>query len=103
MEKWPIEHVAVEQTIHVQNFQTAQIMGSARGAAIAIAAMYAKPVFEYAPLSVKQAVVGVGRADKKQVAGMIRQILKMDEVLPYDEADAAAVALCHAMTYRAEG
>ena len=55
-----IDHVAVEQTIYVQNFQTAQILGAARGAAIGTAAMRGLPVFEYAPLRIKQAVVGMG-------------------------------------------
>ena len=63
-----VDHVAVEQTIYVQNFQTAQILGAARGSAIAVAAMRGLPIFEYAPLRVKQAVVGKGRASKEQVA-----------------------------------
>ena len=62
IEDWPVRHVALEQTIYVQNFQTAQILGAARGAAIAAAAVLGKPVFEYPPLRVKQAVVGFGRA-----------------------------------------
>jgi crossover junction endodeoxyribonuclease RuvC len=57
-----VRHVALEQTIFVQNFQTAQILGAARGAAMAVAALHTLPVFEYAPLRVKQAVVGAGRA-----------------------------------------
>ena len=51
-------HVALEQTIYVQNFQTAQILGAARGAAITAAALQAREIFEYAPLRVKQAVTG---------------------------------------------
>ncbi len=53
-----VRHVALEQTIYVQNFQTAQILGAARGAAMTAAALHELPVFEYAPLRVKQAVVG---------------------------------------------
>lgn len=100
IEEWPIRHAAYEQTIYVQNFATAQILGAARGAAIAAAAVLGKPVFEYAPLRVKQAVVGHGRAEKEQVAGMTRQILHLSENLALDESDAAAVALCHAFTWR---
>ena len=55
-----VRHVALEQTIYVQNFQTAQILGAARGAAIAAAALRGLPVFEYPPLRVKQAVAGRG-------------------------------------------
>ena len=102
IEEWPIRHIALEQTIYVQNFQTAQILGAARGAAIAAAAVLGKPTFEYPPLRVKQAVVGYGRASKEQVAGMVRQMLQLPERLPFDESDAAAVALCHAHAWRKE-
>lgn len=100
IEDWPIRHVALEQTIYVQNFQTAQILGAARGAAIAAASVLGKPVFEYPPLRVKQAVVGFGRASKEQVSGMTRQLLRLPATLPFDESDAVAVALCHAFTWR---
>jgi crossover junction endodeoxyribonuclease RuvC len=93
-------HVALEQTIYVQNFQTAQILGAARGAAIAAAALREKPVFEYAPRRVKQAVVGRGGAAKDQVARTVMGLLGHGRPLAFDEADAAAVALCHAYTWR---
>jgi crossover junction endodeoxyribonuclease RuvC len=96
----PVRHVAIEQTIYVQNFQTAQILGAARGAAIAAAACAGVEVFEYAPLRVKQAVVGLGRASKEQVARTVAQHLAVTASLPTDEADAAATALCHAFTWR---
>jgi crossover junction endodeoxyribonuclease RuvC len=95
-----VDHVAVEQTIYVQNFQTAQILGAARGAAIGTAAMRGLPVFEYAPLRVKQAVVGMGRASKEQVARTVQNITGTNFELRFDESDAAAVALCHAFTWR---
>ena len=93
-------HVAIEQTIYVQNFQTAQILGAARGAAIAAAAMRGLPVFEYAPLRIKQAVVGMGRASKEQVARTLQGMTGTDFGKCFDESDAAAVALCHAFTWR---
>jgi crossover junction endodeoxyribonuclease RuvC len=96
---YEIDAVAVEQTIYVQNFQTAQILGAARGAAIAAAAVADKPIFEYAPLRVKQAVVGVGRASKEQVARTVMSLTGTGDTLQYDESDAAAVAMCHAFTY----
>ena len=95
-----IRHVALEQTIYVQNFQTAQILGAARGAAIAAAALRGLPVFEYPPLRVKQAVAGSGRASKEQLARTVRSLLGHARALPADEADAAGVALCHAFTWR---
>jgi crossover junction endodeoxyribonuclease RuvC len=99
LETYAIDAVAVEQTIYVQNFQTAQILGAARGAAIAAAAVLGKSVFEYAPLRVKQAVVGVGRASKDQVARTVMGLVGHGRTLAHDEADAAAVAICHAFTY----
>ena len=95
-----IRHVALEQTIYVQNFQTAQILGAARGAAIAAAALRGLPVFEYPPLRVKQAVAGSGRASKEQLARTVRSILGHARTLAFDEADAAGVALCHAFTWQ---
>jgi crossover junction endodeoxyribonuclease RuvC len=95
-----VRHVALEQTIFVQNFQTAQILGAARGAAISAAALRALPVFEYAPLRVKQAVVGAGRASKEQMARTVMSLLGHGRTLAFDEADAAGVALCHAFTWR---
>jgi crossover junction endodeoxyribonuclease RuvC len=95
-----VRHVAMEQTIYVQNFQTAQILGAARGAAMAVAALHGRPVFEYAPLRVKQAVVGIGRASKEQMARTVMALLGHGRTLAPDEADAAGVALCHAFTWR---
>jgi crossover junction endodeoxyribonuclease RuvC len=100
LEGMDVRHVALEQTIYVQNFQTAQILGAARGAAIAAAALRERPVFEYPPLRVKQAVVGAGRASKEQVARTVMALLGHARTLAPDEADAAGVALCHAFTWR---
>ncbi|HVT72765.1 MAG TPA: crossover junction endodeoxyribonuclease RuvC [Lacunisphaera sp.] len=94
------DHVALEQTIYVQNFQTAQILGAARGAAIAAAALRDREVFEYPPLRVKQAVTGQGRASKEQMARTVMAMLGHGRMLAVDEADAAGVALCHALTWR---
>ena len=95
-----VRHVALEQTIFVQNFQTAQILGAARGAAMAAAALRERPIFEYAPLRVKQAVVGAGRASKEQMARTVMALMGHGRTLAPDEADAAGVALCHAFTWR---
>jgi crossover junction endodeoxyribonuclease RuvC len=97
-----VRHVALEQTIYVQNFQTAQILGAARGAAMAAADLGGLPVFEYPPLRVKQAVVGAGRASKEQMARTVMAMLGHGRPLASDEADAAGVALCHAFTWREE-
>ncbi len=93
-------HVALEQTIYVQNFQTAQILGAARGAAISAAVLLGAEIFEYPPLRVKQAVVGHGRASKEQMVYMVMALLGHGRKLAFDEADAAGVALCHAFTWQ---
>jgi crossover junction endodeoxyribonuclease RuvC len=95
-----VRHVAIEQTIYVQNFQTAQILGAARGAALSVPGALDLPVFEYPPLRVKQAVVGVGRASKEQMARTVMALLGHGSALAFDEADAAGTALCHAFTWR---
>jgi crossover junction endodeoxyribonuclease RuvC len=98
IEEYSPAAVAIEETIYVQNFQTAQKLGAARGAAIGQAALRGIPVFEYSPLRIKQAVVGYGRASKEQVTKQVSGLLKLQQILPFDEADAAAAALCHALT-----
>ena len=95
-----VRHVALEQLIYVQNVRTAQILGAARGAAVSAVAIEGLEIFEYAPLRVKQAVVGVGRASKEQVARTVMAHFGQSAALGFDEADAAAVALCHAFTAR---
>ncbi len=101
LQDFEVRHVALEQTIYVQNFQTAQILGAARGAAIAAAALHGhEDVWEYPPLRVKQAVVGAGRASKEQMARTVMSLLGHGRMLASDEADAAGVALCHAFTWR---
>jgi crossover junction endodeoxyribonuclease RuvC len=97
---WKPRHVSCEETIYVQNFKTAQIMGAARGAALSAAAIRQIPVFEYAPLRVKLAVVGFGRASKEQMAQTLAQMLNLPEALPYDESDGLGLALCHALTWQ---
>ena len=96
-----IQHVAIEETIYVQNFQTAQILGAARGAAIAVAAMRGLPVFEYAPLRIKQAVVGPVVPVRSRWRARCR--MTGHDWPALDESDAAAVALCHAFTWREGG
>ena len=80
---WQPRHLSCEETIYVQNFKTAQIMGAARGAALSAAAIRDVPVFEYAPLRVKQAVVGFGRASKEQMSHTLAQILGLPQALTF--------------------
>ena len=60
---------------------------------------YVDRLFEYTPLQIKQALTGNGRAEKKQVQFMVKNILGLSAVpKPDDAADALAVALCHSQT-----
>lgn len=90
---------AVEETFYAVNVKSALKLGHVRGVAILAAARAGIPVFEYSPLAIKQALVGYGRAEKKQVQEMVRLILGLTEPpAPFDSSDALAVAICHIHT-----
>ncbi len=86
---------AIEGIIYVQNVRTAIVLGSARGAALLVAAKRGLAIHEYAPRLVKQSVVGRGGAQKEQVAFMIRALLGLTETPPEDAADALAIGMTH--------
>jgi crossover junction endodeoxyribonuclease RuvC len=90
--------VAVEQVFLHRNADSALKLGQARAAALCATFDPGLPVHEYAARSVKQAIVGSGGADKSQVAHMVAVLLGWREPLLEDEADALAIALCHAHT-----
>jgi crossover junction endodeoxyribonuclease RuvC len=88
--------VVFEELFFNQNAKTALVVGQARGAAVLSAQMKKLNIFEYTPLQVKQAVVGYGRAEKKQVQQMVKLLLNLRDVpKPDDVADALAIAICH--------
>lgn len=95
--------IAVEQVFFARDPGAALKLGQARGAAICAALSAGMPVYEYSPRSVKQAVVGSGGAEKTQVEHMVRILLNLREGLQADQADALAVAICHAHTARPFG
>lgn len=88
--------VAVEKVFVSRNAESALKLGQARGAAICAAVQAGLPVGEYAATRIKQAVVGRGAADKRQVQHMVCALLGLREKLKADAADALAVAVCHA-------
>ncbi|MDR3269981.1 MAG: crossover junction endodeoxyribonuclease RuvC [Peptococcaceae bacterium] len=93
----PVDQVAVEELFFNRNTTTALSVAQARGIVLLAAAQRGVPVFSYTPLQVKQAVVGYGRADKRQVQHMVKALLGLSEIPnPDDTADALAVAICHA-------
>ncbi len=92
------DEFVIEEVFVARNPQSALKLGQARGVAIAAAVDADLPVSEYAARSVKQAVVGTGRATKEQVQYMVRVLLSLSAAPPADAADALAVAICHVNT-----
>lgn len=90
--------VAIESVFVNRNAASALKLGQARGAAVCAAVAMGLPVAEYAPRLVKQAIVGRGGAEKAQVQHMVGVLLRVEEALAEDAADALAVALCHRHT-----
>lgn len=97
IEKYKPEAIAVEELFWNTNQKTGIIVAEARGVVLLCAKQHGVPIFEYTPLQVKQAVVGYGRAEKKQVILMVTTLLKLEKPpKPDDTADALALAMCHA-------
>ena len=93
------EQIAFEELFFAKNVTTALTVGAARGVAIAACAAYTDCLYEYTPMQVKQAMVGYGKAEKRQIQEMVRLLLRMEAIAkPDDAADALAIALTHAAT-----
>ena len=91
------ESVAIEDIYFGQNTRSAILTAQARGAALVACAQCGVDVGSYTPLQIKQAVVGTGAADKRQVTYMVRSVLELDhDPKPDHCADALAAAVCHA-------
>jgi len=89
--------ISIEELFFNTNITTGISVAHGRGVILLAAYKAEIPVYEYTPLQVKQAVVGYGRAEKKQVIDMVRRILNMkNPPKPDDAADAIALAICHA-------
>jgi crossover junction endodeoxyribonuclease RuvC len=88
--------VVIEDLFHATNVRSALKLGHARGVAMLAAVEAGLDVVEYTPAEIKRAVVGYGRAEKHQVADMVRLLLQLHEApAPADASDALAVAICH--------
>jgi crossover junction endodeoxyribonuclease RuvC len=89
--------VALEELYFGQNVRTAFAVGQARGVVMLVAGQHGVPCASYTPQQVKGAVCGSGRAEKDQVARMVKTLLALtEEPRPDHAADALAVAVCHA-------
>ncbi len=99
--KYQPDAAAVEELFYHKNSKTVITVAQARGVALMTLAAGGLPIAEYTPLQVKQAVVGYGNAEKKQVQLMVQKILNMEELpRPDDAADALAIAICHLHSVR---
>ena len=94
------EAIALENIFYGKNVRSLIKQAQVRGVAIYAGADKNIDVFEYSPLEIKKAVVGYGRAEKRQVQVMVRAILKLPELPPPDAADALATAICHANFFK---
>ena len=88
--------MAIESIFHAVNARSALKLGHARGVAMLAAIEAGVTVAEYTPAEIKRSVVGYGRAEKPQVAQMVKVLLGLDTIpKPHDATDALAVAICH--------
>ena len=96
IKKYKPDVIAVERVFSQLNVRTAMATGQAAGVALLLAAKAKIKVVMHTPSEVKAAVTGSGRADKKQVAEMVKRLLKLKEIpKPVDTTDALALAICH--------
>lgn len=100
IQQYQPEQVAIEDVFYALNAKSALKLGQVRGVAMLAAASAGLMVAEYAPLSIKSAVVGYGKAEKVQVQHMVTRLLNLDSTPePPDAADALAIAICHLHTF----
>ena len=91
------DEIAIEELFFSKNITTGIAVAHGRGVVLCTAERLGVPIFEYTPMQVKQAVVGYGLAEKRQVMDMTKCLLKLKAVpKPDDAADALAIAICHA-------
>lgn len=96
VENYHPDVLAIEAPFYGKNVQSMLKLGRAQGAIMAAALSFGVPIFEYAPLKVKQAITGMGRAAKEQVAYFLQKVYNLEELPPdLDTTDAIAVAICH--------
>jgi crossover junction endodeoxyribonuclease RuvC len=100
LEDWIAQHrpdvIAVERVFSQHNVRTVMGTGQAAGIALLIAARHKIPVMMHTPSEVKAAVTGSGRANKVQVAEMVKRLLNLEVIpKPVDSTDALALAICH--------
>lgn len=95
VQEYQPDRVAIEDVFYAVNVKSALKLGQVRGVAMLAASSHRVAVSEYAPLTIKSAVVGYGKAEKAQVQLMVARLLRLEEIPePEDAADALAIAIC---------
>ena len=103
IEEYSPTHLAIEKLFFNTNQKTAMRVAEVRGALIQSASERGVDVYEYTPIQVKSAVAGWGGADKKQIATMLRLLMRINKEIKHDdEYDAIAIALTHLVHARAQ-
>lgn len=92
---YPPDVMVIERCFVSKNIQSALKLGHTRGAIMVAGLEAGAEIVEYAPTEIKSAVAGTGRADKNQVAQMVRMLLSLEKAAPSDASDALAAAICH--------
>lgn len=95
IEQYTPEECAIEETFVNKNAMSSLKLGHARGALMLTICLAGVPLTEYAATLIKKSVTGVGRAEKKQVAMMVKQLMPTAKIESEDAADALAAAICH--------
>jgi len=92
---------AVESLFFFKNLKTVMPVSEARGVILLTLAKRKLPIYEFSPLQVKMAIAGYGRADKKQVARMVKEILRLEEIPKSDDAaDGLAMAITYSLQHK---
>ncbi len=101
LEIYKPDAVSIEKLYFNKNVSTAMIVAQARGVLMLAAVQFNLQIYEYTPLQIKQALVGYGRAEKRQIQEMVKLLLNLKIIpKPDDVADALAIAICHANSYK---
>lgn len=101
IEKHTPDCMCVEKLFFSKNVTTAMTVGQARGVVLLAAAQHDLPVISYSPPVIKKSITGTGRANKQQMQRMVTKLLSLTHIpTPDDTADALAVALTHAFSYK---
>ncbi len=101
MEKYKPDQVSIEELFFVKNITTGIAVAHARGVLLLTVKKMCQDIFEYTPMQIKLAMTGYGLSKKGQIQEMVKVTLGLKKrPQPDDAADALAVAITHATTYR---